>query len=85
VRVRARDPEGGWPALRVALVDGRPVEAVGARFRDLGNGTGLLSWRPRAGQVGVWMLRVTARGQGHLETRRALRIEVLDPRRRGPP
>jgi len=75
LRVVGSDPSGGELALSAALADGRPIDALGMRFRDLGRGKGQLFWRADGqGPVDVTITGTDARG---LSTRRTLRIEVL--------
>jgi beta propeller repeat protein len=74
LRVAGSDPAGGELALSAALADGRPVEALGMRFRELARGKGQLTWRARGtGAVDVTFTGTDVRG---LSTRRTVRIEV---------
>jgi beta propeller repeat protein len=78
VLVTARDPEGAALEWRVTLADGSPVEALGAQFRELARGRGLLSWRPAADQLGSHVLTFSARARSGLETSESMRIEVRE-------
>ena len=50
--VRAVDPQGGSVSLSAAMINDDPLDTIGAVFTDYGNGSGLLSWQPGAGQAG---------------------------------
>lgn len=68
-------------ALRAQLADGRSVDAVGARFDDFGDGSGLLEWRPELGQTGSHVFRFTGTGIGHLETTGHAAVDVISTNR----
>jgi len=80
VRVRADDPRGEPLALEAAQADGSALEAIGASFRDRGDGTGVLSWRPGFDSAGSYAVTFTGTSVGRLETRQTMRIEVRDAR-----
>jgi hypothetical protein len=81
IPVRGRDPVGGSIRLRAELPGGEPVDALGARFVDFGNGRGHLRWRPGFEQAGSYVLRFVGTSVGLLETVETIRIEVLDANR----
>jgi beta propeller repeat protein len=75
IGIRGTDPSGEAPALSAQLVDGSAVESRGLAFQDLGRGRGRLTWLPEeAGVVDLTFIATTERG---VQTRRAMRIEVL--------
>jgi beta propeller repeat protein len=76
MRVRGRDPAGGALALSATFADGTPLAARGARFDDLGDGSGALHWRPDAASLGSHVVTFAGRGAGGLVARRSARIEV---------
>ena len=80
VAVRASDPARGGLRLSAAFADGAPLESRGARFEDLGNGSGVFRWTPGTSDVGEHRVRVEARSKGGLASRRTLRIEVREAR-----
>jgi beta propeller repeat protein len=83
VRVVAED-RGGIPlALEAAQADGSPLESIGASFSDLGDGSGVLSWRPGFDRAGSYAVTFTGTSPERLQTRRTIRIEVQDARRTG--
>ncbi len=80
IAVRGRDPAGGVLALTGAFADGTPLAARGAQFVDRGDGSGVLSWTPRAGDAGTHIVTFAGRSAGHLTTRTSVRIAVSSPR-----
>jgi beta propeller repeat protein len=78
IAVVGRDPAGGALALGAAFADGTPLEARGASFVDRGDGTGVLTWTPRAADVGSHAVTFAGRSVGHLTSRTSARIEVSD-------
>ena len=81
VVVQGRDPSGGPMSLAAELPGGFPVERLGMRFRQIGDGPALLSWRPPFRSAGTYTVLLRGTTQGRLVTREALRIEVEDRRR----
>jgi beta propeller repeat protein len=77
VQVMADGPRGSLLALDAALADGSPLETIGASFRDRGDGSGVLSWRPGSDIAGSYAVTFTGISPGRLETRQTIRIEVL--------
>jgi beta propeller repeat protein len=80
VRVTADDPKGEPLELEAAQADGSALEEIGASFSDLGNGSGVLSWRPGFDRAGSYAVTFTGTSPGRLETRQTIRIEVRNAR-----
>ncbi len=76
VRVVARDPYGEPPLLRAAQADGAPLEAIGAAFVDLGDGSGEFRWRPARGQAGEYAVTFVAETARPIATSESIRITV---------
>jgi cysteine-rich repeat protein len=51
--VVGNDPTNDNRTLQAQIVGGAPLSTIGASFTDNGNGTGLFSWAPTAGQAGL--------------------------------
>jgi beta propeller repeat protein len=81
VLVQGRDPAGTPMSLAAELPGGIPVERLGMRFRQIGDGPALLSWRPPFRSAGTYTVLLRGTTQGRLVTREALQIEVEDRRR----
>lgn len=78
VRVTTDDPRDAPLALDAAQADGSALEVIGASFNDLGDGSGVLSWRPGFDRAGSYAVTFTGTSTGRLETRQTIRIEVRD-------
>jgi beta propeller repeat protein len=76
IAVRGRDPAGGVLVLSAAFADGTPLVARGAVFTDRGDGTGVLTWTPRADDVGNHVVTFAGRSSGHLSTRASAQVAV---------
>ncbi len=84
IAVRGRDPAGGALALSAAFADGTPLDARGAAFATRGDGTGVFTWTPRAGDAGGHIVTFAGRSAGHLTTRASARIDVVNSPRAAP-
>src|SRR5262249_2039018 len=80
VLVQGRDPSGGSMALAAELPGGLPVERLGMRFRQIGDGPALLSWKPPPRSAGGYTVLIRGTTRGRLVTREALRIEAVTRR-----
>jgi len=67
--VTASDPNGDQVSLSAGLTP------AGLTFADQGDGTGLISWRPTAAQVGEYSLTITA-SDGEAQSQRTMRLIV---------
>jgi beta propeller repeat protein len=76
IAVRGRDPAGGVLALSATFADGTPLADRGAAFTDHGDGTGVLTWTPRADDVGSYVVTFAGRSSGHLSTRASAQVAV---------
>jgi hypothetical protein len=83
IEVAGIDPAGAPMALAAELPGGLPVESLGMRFTPQGHAQSraLLSWRPREGAAGTYIVLIRGTTAGALVTRQSLRIEVEEARR----
>lgn len=70
VKVQGSDEDGAIPALNTGNLP------IGARFLDLGNGSGVFSWTPTTGQLGDYWVRFEAT-DGMLTNSKSTKISVL--------
>lgn len=68
----ATDPDATIPVLSTGLLPD------GAQFADAGDGTGLLTWTPSAGQIGDYVLLFRAADAAGAAVSRTLRV-IVDP------
>jgi hypothetical protein len=63
--------------LSAELPGGIPLERLGMRFRQIGDGPALLAWKPRFGSAGTYTVLLRGTTVGQLVTRETLPIEVV--------
>jgi beta propeller repeat protein len=81
VPVRGFDGDRSGLSLRAEIAGGGSLDALGAEFRDLGRGHGLLWWMPGFDQAGSHAITVVAESSGLLRSSETFRVEVMPPPR----